>query len=90
MRRVRVLLAMPTLAPVTVQVTPEDGAAAVSPKRLTFTPENWRRPQTLEVRGSAKGRRLRLRIPEFELDETVDIADLDPLRGARAAFRTIP
>jgi len=89
MRRLRARLAMPTLTPVTVQVIAE-GGVSVSPKRLTFTPENWRRPQELTIRGSAKGCRLRLRIPELELDETIDIADLDPLRGARAAFRTIP
>jgi len=87
MHRAGVRLAMPTLAPVTVRVGAEGNSAAVSPGRLTFGPDDWHRPQTVEVRGAA---RLRLRIPALGLDAVVDLADLDPLVGARSAFRTIP
>ena len=88
MLRVRVLLAMPPLAPVTVEAGGE-GGAAVSPERLVFTPETWHRPQTLAVRGGAAGR-VRLRIADLGLDETVDPAGLDPRDGARLPFRTTP
>ena len=41
---------------VTVDVASGDGATAtVNPTRLTFTPGNWDRPQTVTVRGVAEG-----------------------------------
>ncbi|MEA3367354.1 MAG: right-handed parallel beta-helix repeat-containing protein, partial [Planctomycetota bacterium] len=88
--RVRMVLAMPTLAPVTVEVQGESGAT-VSPGRLTFAPETWHRAQWLEIRGGGdRPPQLRVRIPAYELDDVIDLADLDPLEGARSAFRTIP
>jgi len=89
MHRLRVLLAMPPLAPVTVKATGE-GGAAVSPKRLVFTPETWHRPQTLTVRGSTNRSHVRLTIADLGLDETVDPAGLDPRNGVRLPFRTVP
>jgi len=90
MRHVRVRLAMPTLARVTVQVQGE-GGATVSPSRLTFAPETWHRAQRLEIRGRGdRPPQLRVRIPTYELDDVIDLADLDTLEGARSAFRTIP
>jgi len=87
--RVRVLLAMPTLAPVTVTVSGGAPGVTVSPPRLTFTPANWARPQVLTVAGG-DAPAVRFAIADLGLDGTVKLADLDPLRGVKRAFRTIP
>ena len=86
--QVRVLLTMPTLAPVTVSVSGGASGGAVSPARLTFTPADWMRPQTPTVTGDAPA--VRFVIEDLGLDATVKPGDLDPLGGVRLPFRSMP
>ena len=87
--RVRVLLAMPTLAPVTVTVSGGAPGITVSPARLTFTPADWMRPQVLTVAGG-DAPAVRFAIADLGLNATVKLSALDPLGGVRLPFRTIP
>jgi len=88
--QVRVVLTMPALAPVTVTVSGGGPGIAVSPARLTFTPEDWMRPQTLTVTGGGEAPTVRFAVKDLGLDATAEPGRLDPLHGMTFGFRSMP
>ncbi|MGD8239354.1 MAG: right-handed parallel beta-helix repeat-containing protein [Armatimonadota bacterium] len=91
--RLQVSLAMPPLAPVTVNVTPEGSGVRARPEKLTFSPDGWMRPQVLTLRSrptSARPLRLRFTTPGMGLDEVIEVGKIDDLWGVKLPFRSIP
>ena len=68
---------MPPLEAVTVSVSPVGGAGEVSPKTLTFTPDNWTRPQAVTITAAGKQPSIRLRIPTVQFDQVIDLGLAD-------------
>ncbi|MFQ5808064.1 MAG: right-handed parallel beta-helix repeat-containing protein [Armatimonadota bacterium] len=92
-RQPQVLLAMPTPMPVTVSITPEGSGVQATPEKLTFTPDNWMRPQVLTLRSrptSAWPLRLRFTTLAVGFDEVIEVGKIDDRWGVKLPFRTIP
>ncbi len=75
----KIALAMPPLKPIEV---------TAAGRRLTFTPENWMRPQTLKIPPGQK--RLNIAVERFGASEQLEIEQIDPRSGTAVRFQTIP